>query len=90
MSRTALRPRRPRRRTPAQERYRALLSSPRWRALRRRVLARDAYRCMRCGATKALQVHHTAYATSGLPWDVPLRALVTLCRGCHKRAHRKA
>jgi 5-methylcytosine-specific restriction endonuclease McrA len=56
-----------------------------WQRLRRAARLRDGSRCVRCGSTKRLSVHH-AVAGSNL-----LEDLVTLCSRCHAREHsRKA
>lgn len=55
-------------------------------ALRREVLERDSHRCRGCGLSKGpLEVHHIIYRSQGgkdEAWN-----LITLCRGCHGRAH---
>jgi 5-methylcytosine-specific restriction endonuclease McrA len=51
---------------------------PGWKATRRRILARDGHRCRACGATEALEVHHT------IPGAEADETLVTLCRPCHR------
>lgn len=61
------------------------LQTPGWKATRQRVLARDGARCTACGSPRLLVVHHVK------PWrwtrDDGPDNLVTLCRGCHARAH---
>ncbi len=52
-------------------------------------LLRDEYRCIMCGATENLLVHHLDGQCRGT--DSPnhaLENLATLCRGCHQRVHR--
>jgi len=88
MSRTA------RRRTPPSRRraYRQLLRDPRWQKRRLEIFARDRWACQECGATnRELQVHHRWYVYGVMPWEVPMQALVTLCRACHgkKRQRRR-
>ncbi len=51
---------------------------PGWKATRARILARDGHRCRNCGATEALEVHHT------IPGAEADETLVTLCRPCHR------
>jgi len=65
--------------------YRQQLKDPRWQRKRLAVFQRDGWRCQECGATKReLQVHHRWYVP-GAPWEVPMQALVTLCKGCHAK-----
>jgi 5-methylcytosine-specific restriction endonuclease McrA len=53
--------------------------------LRRQVLERDGWRCQKCGAANALQVHHMK-ARSQLGGDV-MQNLITLCTSCHGKRH---
>jgi 5-methylcytosine-specific restriction endonuclease McrA len=86
MSRTALRRKRPSKRTA----YQQLLRDPRWQRKRLEIFARDDWRCRECGAKdKQLQVHHRWYVAGKMPWEVPNMALVTLCVGCHGKQRRK-
>ena len=69
--------------------YQRLLRDPRWQKKRLQILARDQWTCQQCAARdKELQVHHRRYVAGQAPWEVPARALVTLCVTCH-RAHRQ-
>ena len=52
--------------------------------VRARVLDRDGGRCVRCGATEGLEVHHLVAAADGGP-TTPAN-LVVLCLDCHLRA----
>lgn len=36
---------------------------------------------------ETLEVHHTGYPQSGLPWDVDDKHLITLCHSCHMKEH---
>lgn len=54
-----------------------------WKAIRREALDRDGHRCVRCGGTDRLQVHHVIpyrYSRSHA-----LTNLTTLCRSCHSK-----
>ena len=54
----------------------------RWQRLRRRVLARDGYRCRACGKAGRLECDHVQpVQRGGAPWDVG--NLQVLCRTCH-------
>lgn len=68
--------------------YRQLLKSPLWKRKREKILLRDNKTCQVCGKIKYLQVHHIWYIPGKKPWQVPDSYLVTLCRTCHKKAHK--
>jgi hypothetical protein len=55
-----------------------------WKMLRRLVLERDGFKCLRCGAD-ATCVHHMSYSRRVL-MGLDSHLLVSLCRGCHQRA----
>jgi len=70
------------------------LLDPRWRAKREKILERDHHRCLWCGKTDHLEVHHCCYekypdGSRPEPWDYPDSKLMTLCRDCHEKYHRK-
>ena len=63
---------------------RLIYSSPRWRAIRRRVLDAAGWRC-RCGRL-ALEVHHLVpIAEGGAPFDET--NLEARCVECHRDEH---
>ena len=64
--------------------YAEYLKSPEWKAIRRRILARDRYRCALCPETKNLDVHHRSYENIFKEDDDDL---IVLCRFCHERHH---
>ena len=60
----------------------------RWRRLRRTVLDRDNWRCVRCGFPDRLEVHHIKPLwKGGARFDAD--NCETLCRGCHIAEHAK-
>jgi 5-methylcytosine-specific restriction endonuclease McrA len=61
------------------------LSVKSYRALCRRVLERDGWRCQHCGDSNNLQVHHIRRRSKlGADSD---ENLITLCANCHRRVH---
>lgn len=65
--------------------YEAYLRSAYWAGVRARVLARDGHRCVLCGGSKGLSVHHDRYDYIG---GEHLAYLKTICAHCHRRIHR--
>lgn len=70
--------------------YTAYLKSPKWAAIRAKVIFRDLGQCQGerggkpCLSRKDIEVHHLTYARFG---DEDLRDLVVLCHDCHERTH---
>ena len=64
------------------------------KALVMNVLARDGYRCRKCGATKgkpkSLHVHHIAPWAGNEALRFDTSNAVTLCRPCHSWVHSRA
>lgn len=74
--------------------YEELLHKPEWYAKRNLILERDSHKCVFCGKTYGLHVHHRYYSqypnhTKVAPWNYPDEALITLCEKCHKTLHQK-
>lgn len=59
--------------------YRLYLKTPYWRFIRRKVLMRDGYRCVKCGSKANIQVDHIKYSFG----NERLEDLQTLCYYCH-------
>jgi 5-methylcytosine-specific restriction endonuclease McrA len=55
-----------------------------WQRLRRAARLRDGNRCVRCGSTRRLSVHHAVEGSNALD------DLLTLCGRCHAREHARA
>ncbi|WP_425755100.1 HNH endonuclease [Ihubacter sp. rT4E-8] len=53
--------------------------------IRLAVLERDNFRCVSCGASDNLQVHHKQHRKNG--GKDTLGNLITLCAVCHARQH---
>lgn len=68
------------------QRYAEYLRTPGWRALRERVMKRDAWTCKACGMARATEVHHKTYDHVDLnaPGTEPLFDLEAICEGCHR------
>lgn len=64
--------------------YEEYIKSNEWQETRQRIFKRDNYRCVKCGASKNLQVHHITYENLGVEKDADL---VTLCEKCHNGTH---
>lgn len=64
--------------------YQAYLNSNEWQEKRQRIFNRDNFRCVKCGCSKNLQVHHITYENLGEEKDADL---VTLCDKCHNSIH---
>ena len=76
------------------EKYRRLLKDGRWLKRRQDILNRDGHKCVKCGSSSRLQVHHKFYEKfpNGEmvdPWDYPDYVMETLCEDCHRKAHRR-
>lgn len=54
--------------------------------IRPKVLERDGHKCIECGETKDLTIHHKK-KTLGLGIDHSIDNLQTLCRKCHAKLH---
>ena len=65
--------------------YQAYLNSNEWQETRQRIFKRDNFRCVKCGESKNLHVHHITYENLGEEKDADL---VTLCDKCHKSTHK--
>ena len=74
--------------------YIADLQNPLWKKKREEILKRDGYKCLNCGCTEHLHIHHTQYhffktlKHKKEPWDYPSKYLITLCQRCHEEGHR--
>lgn len=72
-------------RTAKQVAYHAYQQTEHWRALRAAALERDWGRCVDCGKTELLHVHHLEYR--GRFEDSVLKDVVTLCQTHHRMMH---
>ena len=64
--------------------YQTYLDDEHWAKTRKKIMARDGYRCQICGSNRDLQVHHLTYKDIGQETD---EQLVCLCRQCHFGLH---
>ena len=65
------------------ELYAAYLKSEYWLGFREKRLKFDGYRCIQCGSTNCLQVHHWKYSL----FDERLFDCCSYCEGCHDMVH---
>lgn len=54
-------------------------------ATRKKIYARDGYRCALCDSTQTIQIHH--YIRRGQGGSNHEHNLITLCSTCHAQAH---
>ena len=75
--------------------YGDLLNDIRWKAKSVQIKERDGKKCLNCGDTKYLQVHHRQYhyvkslGDYKKPWDYSHDILITLCKACHDQGHKQ-
>lgn len=68
--------------------YNKQLKDPRWKQKRLKIIVRDNNKCLNCGTSKNLQVHHTFYINGNKPWEYENYSLLTLCSSCHNSHHK--
>ena len=69
------------------EKYYQQLEHPLWLKKRNIILERDQHKCVLCGSTENLQVHHKKYFKGRYAWEYANSTLVTLCKDCHNKVH---
>jgi len=74
--------------------YRAYLLSPAWKKKSEARKKKDGYKCVICGSTKKLNVHHKTYkrvktVKGKIVATERMSDLVTLCSECHRKVHRR-
>ena len=75
--------------------YSQLLQRPEWKAKRQKILERDGFKCVLCGESNNLHVHHKRYRRDPvtgekvLPWEYSDDDLITLCDHHHRMIHRR-
>lgn len=72
--------------TDKQKEHAEYIKSEEWKHKRDIVLVRDNFKCSCCGDTENLNVHHITYENYK---DEYLHELITLCKKCHYKAHKK-
>lgn len=70
-----------------QEDYAEYLFSGEWKSIKTRVLDRDSHRCSHCSNVHSLEVHHMRYIPRWRELNGEISHLITLCSGCHEKAH---
>lgn len=68
------------------KKYKEYLNSDQWKEIRDKVLHRDGNKCIKCGSSKNLQVHHNTYDNIYNEAE-NLDDLITLCSKCHMKEH---
>ena len=63
------------------------MQSEKWKKLRRAAIKRDDHKCFICESEKRLEVHHFVYPKD--IFDTDLKCIITVCRECHLKIHRK-
>lgn len=75
--------------------YICLLNDIRWKAKSNQIKRRDKFKCLNCGDSKELHVHHRQYHfvrsinDYKKPWDYSQDILITLCKACHEQGHKQ-
>ncbi|MCM1443612.1 MAG: HNH endonuclease [Muribaculum sp.] len=72
--------------------YGQFLLGPEWREKRRHIIERDNGKCVICGSTEELIVHHKQYHINSkgqkyFPWCYEDKYLITICKKCHIHGH---
>jgi len=57
--------------------------------LRKLVLERDKYQCVKCGKTKNIQCHHIYPVSIEFIESADIDNCITLCKNCHIKVHQK-
>lgn len=60
------------------------INSVAWQETRQKIFRRDGFRCVMCGQSMNLNVHHITYENLGAEESSDL---VTLCQKCHAKVH---
>jgi hypothetical protein len=71
--------------TPWQKAHQKYLQTEHWKNLRESAIKRDGGKCIECGDTTTLNVHHKVYRKRFE--DGVLEDVVTLCKMCHRIEH---
>lgn len=65
-----------------------VIRTRRWKTLRGRILERDDWRCVKCGARRDLEVDHVKPVRDAPELSFDPSNLQTLCPSCHSRKTR--
>lgn len=73
------------------KKYRNYLQSDKWKAIARKRMSIDKYKCVSCGSrgtmANPLEIHHLSYKYLYNEETRIFQDLVTLCHVCHKSTH---
>lgn len=65
------------------ERY----NHPLWKKRAQQIKRRDGFKCITCGSSHNLHVHHLLYQSGFQVWEYGGDYLITLCASCHEKEH---
>lgn len=71
---------------PLSKNYAKFLKTSYWKKVRLLVFKRDGFKCVICGSTENINVHHSTYKHHFDELN-HLDDLITLCKNCHNEAH---
>jgi hypothetical protein len=67
--------------------YKRFLQTDYWLTVSSYVKQRDNNKCVQCGETRNLNVHHLTYDNRGYEYRTHETDLITLCEECHSAIH---
>lgn len=65
----------------------SIYASHKWKVLAKAVKTRDGKKCVECGSTEGLHLHHIKAWSSHPELRFDEDNIITLCSQCHKKAH---
>lgn len=68
---------------------RRYLNSIEWYIIKKKAIQRDGGKCVCCGKTNGLLVHHKSYEHYTQADELELDDIITVCVVCHRNIHRQ-